>query len=159
MKKNEPERKSSRCFPLTDPIQAYLEIRKTHDAIHRHVSKELAQWGLSIPKYGVMMRLYDHDELYLSELSNLIFRGNSNITTLINRLERDGLVERFNGEDRRVKKIRLTPKGQKLIPKVISEYRAFLHQMIAKNLSPKEQKNLMELLEKVQKSIQCKIAV
>jgi len=153
MKRILPERKSSRIHPVTDSIQAYLEIRQTHDAIHRHVSKKLDQWGLSIPKYGVVMRLYDHGELYLTELSNLIFRGNSNITTLITRLERDHLVERFNGEDRRVKKIRLTPKGQTLIRKVIAEYRPFLQQMMGKNLSAKEQKTLMRLLEKVREGI------
>jgi DNA-binding MarR family transcriptional regulator len=100
-----------------------------------------------------MMRLYDHGELYLTELSNLIFRGNSNITTLITRLERDHLVERFNGEDRRVRKIRLTPKGRALILKVIAEYRAFLHGMMGKNLSAREQKTLMRLLQKVRKSV------
>ena len=153
MKKNLPERKSSRVHPVTDAIQAYLEIRKTYDAVHRHVSRKLDTWGLSIPKYGVMMRLYDHGELYLTELSTLIFRGNSNLTTLITRLERDHLVERFNGEDRRVKKIRLTPKGRTLIPKVIAEYRAFLHRMMSKNLSAKEQKTLKRLLEKTRRSV------
>ena len=153
MKKNLPERKSSRIYPVTDSIQAYLEIRKTHDAVHRHVSKKLDQWGLSIPKYGVMMRLLDHGELYLTELSNLIFRGNSNITTLITRLERDHLVERFNGEDRRVKKIRLTAKGQALIPKVISEYRAFLDQMMTKALSGKNHRGLAKALRQLRESI------
>ena len=153
MKKNLPARRSARVHPVTDGIQAYLEVRDTHDAIHRHVSRKLDQWGLSIPKYGVMMRLYDHGELYLTELSNLIFRGNSNLTTLITRLERDRLVERFNGEDRRIKKIRLTPKGRALTPKVIAEYRAFLDRMMRKNLSPKEQKTLMRLLEKLRKSV------
>jgi len=99
------------------------------------------------------MRLYDHEALYLTELSNLIFRGNSNITTLITRLERDGLVERFNGEDRRVKKVRLTPKGQALIPKVISEYRSFLNQMMAKGLSPKNQRDLIKILSHLRESI------
>jgi DNA-binding MarR family transcriptional regulator len=153
MKKDLAQRKSARIYPLTDSIEAYLEIRKTHDALHRHVSKELDRWGLSIPKYGVVMRLYDHGELYLTELSNLIFRGNSNITTLITRLERDGLVERFNGEDRRVKKIRLTRKGQTLVPRVIAGYRPFLHRAVSKNLSAQEQKTLRKLLEKLREGI------
>jgi DNA-binding MarR family transcriptional regulator len=153
MKNNLPERKSSRIYPLTDSIRAYLEIRKTHDAIHRHVSKKLAEFGLSIPKYGVVMRLYDHGGLYLTELSNLIFRGNSNITTLITRLERDGLVERFNGEDRRVKKIRLTAKGRALIPKVICEYRSFLDQMMTKALSGKNHRGLAKALRQLRESI------
>jgi len=152
MKKRTAGRRPARLHPLTDAIQAYLEIRKTHDAIHRHVSKKLAQWGLSIPKYGVMMRLYDHGALYLTELSTLIFRGNSNITTLITRLERDGLVERFHGEDRRVKKIRLTRKGQALIPKVISEYREFLDRMMSDALSAKNQRRLIKDLSRLRES-------
>jgi DNA-binding MarR family transcriptional regulator len=89
----------------------------------------------------------------LTELSNLIFRGNSNITTLITRLERDGLVKRFDGEDRRVKKIRLTAKGQALIPKVISEYRAFLDQMMTKALSGRNHRGLAKALRQLRESI------
>jgi DNA-binding MarR family transcriptional regulator len=68
-------------------------------------------------------------------------------------LERDGLVERFNGEDRRVKKIRLTPKGQALIPKVISGYRAFLDQMMTKALSGKNHRDLIKALIQLRESI------
>jgi len=31
--------------------QSCMALRRTHDAIHRQVSKKLAQWGLSVPKY------------------------------------------------------------------------------------------------------------
>ena len=62
-------------------------------------------------------------------------------------------MERFNGEDRRVKKIRLTVKGQALIPKVISEYRAFLDQMMTKALSGKNHRGLTRVLSQLRESI------
>lgn len=147
--------RSDVVFPKTPAIQAYMALRRTHDAIHRHVSKKLAQWNLSVPKYGVLVRLYDHDSLPLSELSSQIFRGSSNITTLIHRMEREGLVQRFgNGKDRRIKEVRLTKKGMELAARVIGEYKPFLHQMMMKGLTPEEHMLLLKLLNRIQASLQ-----
>ena len=151
-------RKSDLCFPMTNGIKAYVFIRKTHDVIHRHVSTKLAKWGLSVPKYGLILQLYDHDHLPLSALSNLIFRGNSNMTSLINRLQRDGFVQRVNiSNDQRVKEFTLSKKGRDLAPKIISEYRGFLHQMMINCLTPTEQEMLINLLDKLKVSIIKKI--
>ena len=142
---------SDRIFPKTDAILAYMALRRTHDAIHREVSKKLAQWKLSVPKYGVLVRLYDYESLPLSELSNQIFRANSNMTTLINRMEREGLVRRCNhGKDRRITEIRLTRKGRNLAPKVIAAYKPFLHQVLTECITPQEQKILFSLCTRIQ---------
>ena len=144
---------SDLLFPFTDAHAFYIQMRRTHDAIHHRVSKELKKWGLSVPKYGVLVRVYDHKELSISFLSTQIFRGNSNMTTLINRLEKDGLVQRINGDrDRRVRMIRLTPKGLRLVPGVIKEYRAFQQQMMD-CLSAQERKLLLNLLKKLEGSL------
>ena len=154
MKKSE-EIKSDIIFPKTVGIQAYMALRRTHDAIHRHVSKKLAEWNLSVPKYGVLVRLYDYKSLPITELSNRIFRCNSNMTTLIRRMEREGLVTRLDqGRDRRVRKVGLTKKGSELAARVIGEYKPFLHQMMMKSLNPEEQSALLELLTRLQKSFQ-----
>ncbi len=143
-----------KCFPFTEAINAYTTIRRTHDKLHRHVSKKLEKWQLSVPKYGVIRQLYNHESLTLSEISQKIFSGNSNVTTLIDRMERDGLVERVEGgNDRRVKRIRLTEKGLALAPKVVSEYRGFLHQTMMNCLTHEEQQTLTDLLYKVMESV------
>lgn len=147
------EKRSEALFPFTEGLQAYLELRRTHDALHRHVSQKLAQWDLSVPKYGVLVRLYDHGSLPISELSTQIFRGNSNMTTLINRMERDGWVQRLGSEcDRRVKKIHLTPQGRKWAPRIIREYRAFLQQAM-NCLSKCEQKSFLQCLRKIKETL------
>ncbi len=144
---------SDSILPRTDAQEAYVLLRRTHDAIHRHVSEKLMKWNLSVPKYGVLKRVYDHKELSISYLSGQIFRGNSNMTTLINRMERDGLIQRVNGQkDRRVTMIRLTRKGLRLAPVVIKGYRAFLQQMMD-CLSSKERQVLINLLEKIKDSL------
>jgi DNA-binding MarR family transcriptional regulator len=153
MKQMHKNRPSDLLFPFTDAHEAYVHLRRTHDAVHRHVSKKLMKWGLSVPKYGVLVRVYDHKELPISDLSNQIFRGNSNMTTLINRMEKDGLVRRFDGNrDRRFKMIRLTPKGLRLAPLVIKEYRAFQQEMMD-CLSSNERQDLIVLLKKFKESL------
>ncbi len=154
MKETSPERKSSLIFPPTDSLNAYLVIQRAYNVVNRTVSKKLAHWKLSVPKYGVILQLYDHETLPLSELSKLIFCGNSNLTALVDRMERDGLVQRINNEnDRRVKEIRLTEKGRELAPKVIAQYRPFLQQMM-NGLSPEEQRVLTDLLTRLKERLE-----
>jgi len=153
MKEISSNKKSSSIFPPTDALNAYLALQRVYSVVNRNVSKKLAKWGLSVPKYGVILQLYDHETLALSELSKLIFCGNSNLTALIDRMERDGLVQRVNHEsDRRVKEIRLTEKGRELAPKVISEYRPFLHQMM-NCLSPEEHRLFIDLLTRMKERL------
>ena len=153
MKEISSNKKSSSIFPPTDALNAYLAVQRTYSVVNRSVSKKLAKWGLSVPQYGVILQLYDHETLALSELSKLIFCGNSNLTALVDRMERDGLVQRANHEsDRRVKEIRLTEKGRELAPQVIAEYRPFLHQMMS-CLSPEEHRVLIDLLTRLKERL------
>lgn len=148
------QNKSYQCFPVTDAIDAYVAIRRAHDSLNRIVSKKLNKQEMSVPKYGVIRNLYDYESLPLSELSNLIFRGNSNVTGLIKRMERDGMVERVDYEkDSRVKRVRLTEKGRQLAPQIISEHRAFLHQMMTNCLGPDDQRMLIDVLNRLRKSL------
>lgn len=148
---NYPEEKSELCFPKTLAVQAYIAIQETRDLVHRNASKILTKFNLSVPQYGVILHLYDCGPLDLSTLSSLIFRGNSNITNLIDRMVRDGLVKREeNHQDRRFKSISLTSKGEELAPKIISEFRSYIHIYLSQYLNSEEQKAMTDLLRKIE---------
>jgi DNA-binding MarR family transcriptional regulator len=70
--------------------------------------------GLSMAKYGVLAQLAEsEDALALSELAAMQSCVRSNITQLVDRLEREGLVRRVDDpEDRRVVRAELTPTGE-----------------------------------------------
>ena len=70
--------------------------------------------GLSMAKYGVLAQLAESDDaLALSDLAATQACVRSNITQLIDRLEREGLVRRVDDpEDRRVVRAELTPTGE-----------------------------------------------
>ena len=82
----------------------------------RRVTKDLARaFGLTGPQVTVLKMLEGIGALSLSDLSARMSARNSTVTGIADRMERDGLVERKrDADDRRIVRIRLTPKGRDL---------------------------------------------
>ena len=84
------------------------------DAVEARLEAALSQTGLSLAKLAVLHLLADAKEaLPLSDLAARQHCVRSNITQLVDRLEKDGLVRRRpDPEDRRSVLAELTPAGQ-----------------------------------------------
>jgi DNA-binding MarR family transcriptional regulator len=80
----------------------------------KRLEEALATVGLSMAKYGVLAQMAESDDaLALSDLAEVQSCVRSNITQLVDRLEREGLVRRVDdSEDRRVVRAELTPAGE-----------------------------------------------
>ncbi len=67
----------------------------------------------TLPRFDVMAALYrKREDVTMSELSRLLLVSNGNATTVVDRLEADGLVARRPSEtDRRTVFVALTPEG------------------------------------------------
>jgi MarR family transcriptional regulator, transcriptional regulator for hemolysin len=75
------------------------------------------------------------------------------ITYHVDRAEKLGLVRReVDPEDRRVKRLRLTPKGERLAKHLWTEARAFEAQVLA-GISDQEQARLRRILAKVRANL------
>jgi DNA-binding MarR family transcriptional regulator len=121
----------------------------------RRITKELARRAnLTGPQLTVVKILENIGDLSLSELSDKIRAQNSTVTGIIDRMEREGLVQRVRSkEDRRVVRIHLTEKGAKLASEIPVEPVVILRRAL-ESLSDKEMKELMILLTKLAKKIQ-----
>ncbi len=86
----------------------------------RRITKGLAgRYGLTGPQLAVIKMLEPVGKLSLSELSWKIRARNSTVTGIIDRMEREGLVERRRSEeDRRVVNIVLTAAGENLAAEI-----------------------------------------
>ena len=69
--------------------------------------------GTTLPRFDVMAALWRRrDGVTMSELSRMLLVSNGNATAVVDRLERDGLVQRESEDgDRRRIRVRLTPVG------------------------------------------------
>src|SRR5581483_5996606 len=138
---------------LQEAIDSYVMLRTTADAVARYVEAELNKSGLTTVQYGVLLHLQRGVPLSLTELGARVFRSNSALTTLVDRLERDGIVTRADhAVDRRVTTLELTDKGRALIQEVRIKHRPFLADMMA-CLSPEELNQLSQLLVKIKRKV------
>ena len=90
-------------------------IRRLVRAEYLDSQKMSKQYGLTGPQSLVLRLLIKNGALSSADLSRQMYVTPSNITGIIDRLEKKGLVERIRKQgDRRIALITLTPAGQKL---------------------------------------------
>lgn len=139
---------------LQPAIDTYVILRRAADAVARYVDSGLNKHGLTTAQYGILLHLWRGEPLSLTDLSGLVFRSNSALTSLIDRMERDGLVARAaDANDRRVTTVLLTPQGKELLLRIRDRHRPFLADMMG-SLSPDDLDQLGELLENLRTNIE-----
>ena len=92
--------------------------------------------------YEVMFVLRDAGAISMTEIARLLFLSKPYMTNLIDKLEKDGFVERQpDKRDRRIINIALTHEGRR----AIEEHRALLEENIGKIISRLPDNDLSEL--------------
>jgi len=101
--------------PADDRVVAtWRAITASHAAANVALEHELARQGLGVSEFEVLDRLSESREhkFRAQELADAVHLSQSALSRLIDRLEKNGLVERCScGEDRRGVYVILTPAG------------------------------------------------
>ena len=93
-------------------------LRRIFKAIQDYSHEVSKNYGITGPQLWVIKTISLNGKLSLGDLGKGMYLQPSTITGLIDALERRGYVARVRDqEDRRVVKIQLTPKGQRLARK------------------------------------------
>jgi len=112
--------------------------------VHAHFLAEL-----TVSQFGILEALYHLGPMAQKELAGKILKSPGNITTIINNLERNKLVERkINIADKRYYTIHLTDKGQSIIEKLFPIHADVVLGRISV-LTETEQQTLGNLLKKL----------
>lgn len=123
-------------------VYLYTEGRRVTKSIGRPL-------GLTGPQVTALKLLEGIGQLSLSDLSVRMSAKNSTITGLVDRLVRDGLVERRrNDDDRRVVLIGLTKRGQTLAKRIPVTSMEIFATAIA-SLSARDRRELTEILKRL----------
>lgn len=111
--------------PAADPrYQALLQLLRAADTIWNASHALFGRWDLSPSQFNVLNLLHLNPAgLSQSELSRQLVMHRSNLTGLVDRLERRGLVARHDvAGDRRTYRVALTPAGEKVIREILPFY-------------------------------------
>src|SRR5215813_15594243 len=135
--------------------EAALNIVRTSDQAGIRFARLLREFGLASPtQYNILRILRGEGKpLPILEIASRTITVVPGITGLIDRLERDGFVNRLRCEkDRRVIYVALTDKGIETLA-ALDEPLLGLHRKLLGHLSGAELKELIRLLEKVRQPL------
>src|ERR1700691_674157 len=81
----------------------------------RRLATELARHGIAFKQYFYLRALLEEDHISQIELSERVGMNRATVTSVVDTMEREGLVRRIaDPGDRRVYLIALTPKAREL---------------------------------------------
>lgn len=104
--------------------QALLEVLRHSEALWNASRVFFTRWDLSPSQFNILNLLGDQpDGITQTDLSRQLIMHRSNVTGLVDRLEKRGLVVRHESPgDRRAWIVMLTPAGRKLLAEILPDY-------------------------------------
>lgn len=139
-------------FHATDwPMHYLLTIVRVHT---QNVTRVLQPFNCNPLAWRVLSTLADRDGHSVNNLAELCAIERSNLSKLLDSMERDELIERVAPEgDRRKTLVNLADKGrdlfEKSLPAVLRSYATFLA-----GISPSEMNVFMDVLKKIKSNVQ-----
>ena len=139
-----------------EQVSAWINLHQTVRIIQARIEERLrAEADLSWPEFELLMRLQvaAGHPLQMSEIAAQLVGSPSGTTRIADRLEKDGLIVRETPrENRRIVRVQLTGKGQKVLAHADETFRAALQDTFGDHLTDNEvlqlRKELRKLLEK-----------
>jgi DNA-binding MarR family transcriptional regulator len=144
------EIKQSKPFESREQ-EAFLNLQRTAEHLRRKSAEMLKPWELSGPQYNVLriLRGAGREGLPCSEIGARMVTEDSDITRLLDRLAKKGLIERARSpRDRRVVTTRATRKALSLLLELDGPMRDSAKQLMG-GLSATELDSLNATLERL----------
>lgn len=122
----------------------------THLVEQRVRSRLRDRFGTTLPRFDLMAQLERHPGgLKMNALSRLMMVTGGNITSIVDQLVKEGLVERLpEPADRRAFRIRLTRAGDRAFAEMAREHEQWVVELF-EGLTRREHEDLLRLLAKL----------
>ncbi|MTI96871.1 MAG: MarR family transcriptional regulator [Firmicutes bacterium] len=133
--------------PYVEEIE--MLIRQVSFVIKCRGRDILNDFEITPPQFNALLLLAEHGDMTIGELGSRMYLASSTATDLIDRMERNDLVERIRDtNDRRVVRLHMLENGRKMIDEVMESRKRYLDNILA-HLSEAEKKKLVESLESI----------
>ena len=131
-------------------LKAWILCRQTYNLVYKCEDAVFAKAGLTTQKHAVLAAVnYIDDPVTVTEVAHWLDRNPNGISTLVDRMEKDGLVKRARDlRDRRAVRLVMTRKGNDIFKQAtISGWE--LVQEILSCLSDEDIRTLNSLLDRM----------
>jgi DNA-binding MarR family transcriptional regulator len=125
------------------------ELRYINDLITQKGREILYDYAITLPQFIALQWLFEDEDMTIGDLSSKMFLACSTTTDLVDRMEKNKLVERVkDNKDRRIVRIHLLDEGVRIINEVIHKRQLYVSQVV-KDFSKEEIVALKNNLEKM----------
>lgn len=122
-------------------------LQRISNSTHKQKNIFAEEIGISRQQFDVLCIIYEKGQVTMGELCKEISSACSTATDLADKLEKAGYVERIREKrDRRVVRLSILPKGEKLIKKV-TERRAETLSLIMDTFDQEDRMKMISFLE------------
>ncbi|NWF64937.1 MAG: MarR family transcriptional regulator [Chloroflexi bacterium] len=133
-------------------LDTFIKLTRCTNSVLAELSARQTTGDLTPSQFAVLEALYHIGSMTQGEISSKVLKSASNLTTVIDNLERDGYVRRErDGNDRRVIYVHLTEAGTSKIEAALPHHVGALVEIFSV-LSASEQETLGELCKKLGKA-------
>ncbi len=138
---------------VTPTVEVILRIYRLNDLARANARRQTSRHGLSLTDIDVLAALRrapPPQELSPTELYSAVLISSGGLTKVLHGLESRGLISRVaDDEDRRSRRVRLTPAGRALAERAVAAVQASGEALFSRALSTAEMQRLAGLLRKL----------
>ena len=135
-------------------VRLWLRLLSCTMAIEKDVQRQLGQRGATLARFDVLAALDRHREgMTMGALSRALLVSNGNVTQLVQKLAKDGLVRIATPpQDRRASIVRLTPRGRAEFAGLAAAHHDWIDGLLA-GMDAGERETLYQALGALKRSI------
>ncbi len=136
--------------------KAWRALLETHRDIVRYLEREFREGaGIELKHYDVLLHVSEGEGgRRMSELAEAVVVSRSGFTSVVDRLESDGLVMRVpDPDDRRATRVVLTPLGKKRLDEVSAHHRGVVRRIWTEHVEEAEASAIVSALAKVRTAL------
>ena len=133
-------------------VSLWVRLLESHNLMLGELRRGLAA-ECTLPRFDLLANLERQDGQTLAALSRRMLVTAGNLTGLVDRAERDGMVDRRPDQrDRRLSRVWLTPRGRDLIQALLPAHASHVSELLGA-LDATERRDLRRLLGKLRDSL------
>ena len=136
-------------------LRLWLRLITCSQLIEGRVRARLRErFGTTLPRFDLMSQLWRYPEgLKMNELSRHLMVTGGNVTGIVDRLEKEALVERADDPaDRRAFRVRLTRAGRKAFAEMARVHEQWIAALLS-GLSRRDHDELLRLLARMKQTV------
>jgi len=130
-------------------------LLRVSQKVERDLAGQLKLWGLNNAQFDVLAHVGVAEGITQQELADSLLVTKGNIAQLLDRMQKRGLIERR--PEGRINRLFLTDEGRRTFAEVVPAHETLIDERLSV-LSEEEQRQLLELLRKLDRALDRKSA-